>query len=93
MIQFRSENMPYLGIPHLKHMKDFEFYEDLGELEMFRTTNEDYLGSGYDRGHMAAAGNYRFEKPAMSQTFILSNIAPQVCDHFFLRIGYNCLFA
>ncbi|KAF5400516.1 Endonuclease G mitochondrial [Paragonimus heterotremus] len=58
--------------------KDFEFYEDLGELEMFRTTNEDYLGSGYDRGHMAAAGNYRFEKPAMSQTFILSNIAPQV---------------
>lgn len=68
----------------------FNFYEDLGELPMFRATNEDYLGSGYDRGHMAAAGNHQFEHKAMAQTFILSNIAPQV-GRGFNRHAWNDL--
>ncbi|VDQ15142.1 unnamed protein product [Trichobilharzia regenti] len=49
----------------------------MGEAKMFRSTNDDYLHSGYDRGHLAAAGNHRLSHTAMSQTFILSNIAPQ----------------
>ncbi|CAL8107315.1 unnamed protein product [Calicophoron daubneyi] len=68
----------------------FDFYEDLAESILFRATNEDYLGSGFDRGHMAAAGNHRFDRSAMSQTFILSNIAPQV-GHGFNRNAWNDL--
>lgn len=32
----------------------------------------------YDRGHMAAAANHRRTQVSMDQTFILSNMAPQV---------------
>uniref|UniRef100_A0A915PFR7 Endonuclease n=1 Tax=Setaria digitata TaxID=48799 RepID=A0A915PFR7_9BILA len=35
-------------------------------------------GSGYDRGHLAAAGNHRRSQVAIDQTFLLCNMAPQV---------------
>lgn len=38
----------------------------------------DYRGSGYDRGHMAPAGDMNFDKTAMSETFFMSNMSPQV---------------
>ncbi|KAK0172674.1 hypothetical protein PV328_005964 [Microctonus aethiopoides] len=44
----------------------------------FRSSNSDYKGSGYDRGHMAAAGNHQSSQEYVHQTFNLSNIAPQV---------------
>ncbi|XP_068246772.1 endonuclease G, mitochondrial-like [Palaemon carinicauda] len=40
--------------------------------------NRDYKGSGFDRGHMAAAGNHRLSQEICHQTFLLSNMAPQV---------------
>lgn len=40
--------------------------------------NKDYVGSGYSRGHMAAAGQHKDTKKAQSDTFYLSgNILPQ----------------
>ena len=36
-----------------------------------------YKKSGYDRGHMAPAGDFRNSKEKMQDTFYLSNIAPQ----------------
>lgn len=38
----------------------------------------DYNYSGYDRGHMVPAGDMRWDREAMEQTFLMSNICPQV---------------
>lgn len=43
-----------------------------------RSTNDDYRGSGFDRGHLAAAANHKWSQKAMDDTFYLSNVAPQV---------------
>lgn len=37
----------------------------------------DYKGSGFDRGHLVPAGDMKFSKSAMSDTFFFSNMAPQ----------------
>ncbi|GAA6233073.1 endonuclease G, mitochondrial [Lates japonicus] len=42
-----------------------------------RSTNADYKGSGFDRGHLAAAANHKWSQKAMEDTFYLSNVAPQ----------------
>jgi len=38
---------------------------------------QDYRNSGYDRGHLAAAGDMKWSKEVMRQSFITSNISPQ----------------
>lgn len=43
-------------------------------------TLQDYKGSGYDRGHLAPAGDQTVDAQLKVQTFYLSNMAPQVPD-------------
>lgn len=38
----------------------------------------DYSYSGYDRGHMAPAGDMKWDDEAMDETFYMTNICPQV---------------
>ncbi len=38
----------------------------------------DYTGSGYDRGHLAPAADFKFSQSALDETFFMSNISPQV---------------
>jgi len=54
------------------------FNEDPSIHQYFRSSNSDYKYSGFDRGHLAAAGNHRLNQELCDETFLLSNIAPQV---------------
>jgi endonuclease G, mitochondrial len=44
---------------------------------------QDYSGTGFDRGHLAAAANHLLSEDALDETFYLSNISPQV------GLGFN----
>lgn len=59
-----------------------EFKPDESIHAFFRSQNSDYKGSGFDRGHMAAAGNHKLAQKHVEQTFYLTNMAPQVGEGF-----------
>lgn len=42
-----------------------------------RAELSDYSRSGFDRGHMAPAGDFKRDATSMSDTFVLSNMTPQ----------------
>lgn len=54
------------------------FYSNETLHEYFRSTNDDYLGSGYDRCHMSPACDDMADRRWMDQSFCLTNIAPQL---------------
>ncbi|KAJ8418801.1 hypothetical protein AAFF_G00003000 [Aldrovandia affinis] len=60
---------------------------------IFSAHNEDYLGSGWSRGHMVPAGDNKFSEQAMAETFYLSNIVPQNLENnagFWNRLEMYC---
>ncbi|NXX38055.1 EXOG Nuclease, partial [Tricholaema leucomelas] len=79
-----------LGNADRKHCK---FRPDPNIPLMFSAVNEDYLGSGWSRGHMAPAGDNKFSTRAMAETFYLSNIVPQNYENnagFWNRMEMYC---
>lgn len=58
------------------------FEEDEDVPKKWRAQLKDYFRSGYDRGHMAPAADAKGSQQAMDETFLLTNIAPQVGDGF-----------
>jgi len=42
----------------------------------------DYKGSGFDRGHQAPAADFKYDQDRMRESFVLSNVAPQVGSGF-----------
>lgn len=53
------------------------FKEDDDILEQYRSTLEDYVGTGYDRGHLSPAAANTQNDDIMSESFLLTNMAPQ----------------
>lgn len=43
----------------------------------FSAHPDDYKNSGFDRGHLAPAGDFTFSDLAMNETFFMSNMSPQ----------------
>ncbi len=55
---------------------DYAFHEDL-DVPVPRAELADYKGSGYDRGHMCPAGDNKWNKDAMYESFLMTNMCPQ----------------
>jgi len=47
------------------------------DLKGTQAMREDYSGSGWTKGHMAPAADFRWDEEAMDETFYLSNVCPQ----------------
>jgi len=41
-------------------------------------SDRDYRGAGYERGHLAPAGDMAFSEKAMSESFYMTNVSPQI---------------
>ena len=54
-----------------------KFMEDVDIALGRRATDNDYYNSRYDRGHMCPAGDNKWDKEAMAQSFLFTNICPQ----------------
>ena len=54
-----------------------------------RATDNDYYNSRYDRGHMCPAGENKWDKQAMEQSFLFTNICPQ--NHGLNKYEWNDL--
>lgn len=89
----RSKRNPYWVIEHITKesltrtsdtgdRKKSIFKEDETIPVKFRAKLRDFFRSGYDRGHQAPAADAKFNQVAMDETFLLTNMAPQVGDGF-----------
>lgn len=59
------------------------------EIKGVKVETYDYSRSGYDRGHMAPAGDMKWNEDAMQESFYMSNICPQ--DHNLNKGDWNDL--
>ena len=72
-----AEHLTYEKVDaSLARTNNFQPDPDLEEGE--RAELSDYKKSGYDRGHMAPAADMRWSQQAMTESFFLSNMVPQV---------------
>ena len=68
--------------------KNEVFTEDM-DIKGARATDRDYYNSRYDRGHMCPAGDNKWDKQAMEQSFLFTNICPQ--NHGLNKYEWNDL--
>ncbi len=60
--------------------REDNFIEDTDIPEIYRTTYNNYRGSGYTRGHIVASADRWNSQEANRQTFLYSNMQPQLYD-------------
>ncbi|XP_048366234.1 nuclease EXOG, mitochondrial [Sphaerodactylus townsendi] len=97
----QAKRVPRWVIEHISKLKTVgnadrkhcKFRPDPGIPPLFSAMNEDYVGSGWSRGHMAPAGDNKYSPKAMAETFYLSNIVPQNYENnagFWNRMEMYC---
>ena len=64
------------------------FTEDT-DVKAPRATDSDYYNSRYDRGHMCPAGDNKWDKQAMMEPFLFTNVCPQ--NHGLNKYEWNNL--
>ncbi|KAL2085247.1 hypothetical protein ACEWY4_018567 [Coilia grayii] len=88
-----AENLSKAKLQGVADRKHCKFKPDPGIPEAFTAHNEDYLRSGWSRGHMAPAGDNKACAQSMAETFYLSNIVPQNYENnagFWNRLEMYC---
>lgn len=58
--------------------KQANFRADSRLSPTLRNNLSDFVGSGFDRGHLAPAGDHKTTQENLTETFLLSNTSPQV---------------
>ena len=58
--------------------KNKRFQEEQSLLPYFRSRNQNYRNSGYDRGHLAPAADFNLNDKDINDTFVLTNVSPQL---------------
>lgn len=71
------EGLPRSGLEASHVPRYSHFYVDVSAPPEARSTDDDYAGSGYDRGHLAPSANHLRTVAENAATFSLSNVAPQ----------------
>lgn len=56
---------------------DFDFFPDSTLAVESKVKTGEYTNTGWDRGHMAPAADFKYDLEAMTESFVTTNIAPQ----------------
>lgn len=64
-----------------KEPRTNNFRADIEVPRESRARPEEYLSTGFDKGHIAPAGDMQEDGKSMSQSFFMSNMAPQYPNH------------
>lgn len=70
----------FVGQDYVERTNDFREDHNIAGQPVSSKPSE-YRGTNYDKGHLAPAADFSYDKNAMSESFYMTNIAPQAPMH------------